>query len=290
MEELYKNGTYWTTIDTGNGTKYFTGDMSGPEFPDSIDLKITDYCPYGCSFCYENSGRTGREASLETIKEIFEDLPKVPIEVAVGGGAATSHSRFREIIIYLFERGHIVNLTVNPQELLEIYKPDLRLISGLGISVGSGIGLEKLSYPDGPKQIVWHTIAGITPVETILDLLWSNERVLVLGYKNMGRAKTTRIPRMQDLEIALKTWIHRNSLGTLAFDELAVQQLGIRGTLLEADWNKIWLGPEFSHTMFVDAVAGKFYPSSTERESGVSAKTISITNYFKTKHVRDKNY
>lgn len=291
LVKSYRNGTYRVQINTETGTKYFFGDdLSGPEFPDSIDLKITDHCLRNCPFCYEGSSFNGNHARVGIIKEIFSCLPEKPIEVAIGGGDPLDHPGLREIINFLADRGHIVNMTISIHDLGQII-PGVSRISGLGISLGSIKPSEIPHSADVPavKQIVWHAIAGITPLDTISELLDRDERVLVLGYKNMGRGRREKLPDLRPYEIFFKSRIHSGKPGIMSFDELGVKQLLLSGTLLQNQWDLVWLGPEFSHSMFIDAVVGKFYPSSTERDSGVSWEKQTILSYFKKNHVKDIN-
>lgn len=289
LVKSYRNGTYRVQINTETGTKYFFGDdLSGPDFPDSIDLKITDHCLCGCPFCYEGSSPRGQHADPKVIEEMFSCLPKEPIEVAIGGGDPLDHIFLGDIIEFLSDRGHIVNMTVSIFDIGRNIQ-NAKNISGLGISLGSADPLEipYIIEPHEWKQTVWHAIAGITPLETITKLLDRDERVLVLGYKNMGRAHSMETPDLRPYEIFFKSRIHSGKPGILSFDELGVQQLRLSGTLLQNQWDLVWLGPEFSHSMFIDAVTGKFYPSSMERDNGVSWETQTILSYFKENHVKD---
>ena len=292
LVKSYRNGTYRVQINTETGSKYFFGDdLSGPEFPDSIDLKITDHCLCNCSFCYEGSTPEGKHASVRVIKEIFSCLPEKPIEVAIGGGDPLDHINLDEIIDFLTGRGHIVNMTISAHDV-GCGIPRADKISGLGISLGS-LGPEHLPYVPASdrlwKQTVWHVIAGVTPLETITEFLDRGERVLVLGYKNMGRGRRTTMPNLRPYEIFFKSRIHSGNPGIMSFDELGVQQLRLSGTLLQNQWDLIWLGPEFSHSMFIDAVTGTFHPSSTDRDHGVSWESQTILSYFKKNHVKDSN-
>ena len=284
--KIYKNGSYKVQINTKTGTKFLIGDKFEPDFPDSIDLKITQHCDWGCPFCYESSGPKGKHANIDTIKKIFEKFPNEPIEVAVGGGNALDHPKFTEIVNFLKSKEFIVNLTVNYKDIPRLTPEVLKNISGLGISIGQGEHPETI-----PKdiQIVYHVIAGITPIDRIKELLEDNQRVLILGYKNMGKAKTNKIPDMKKLEQFIKTWLHSSESGILVMDNLAASQLNIKGALLQKDWEDLWMGPEFSHSMFVNAVEGKFYPSSTARGNGVSCSEIEIIDYFKRNHVKNIN-
>lgn len=64
----YINGNYFVTLDN-EGTKTYRALRKREdfisEFPDSIDLKITNKCSIGCSFCHESSIKTGKSFNLD---------------------------------------------------------------------------------------------------------------------------------------------------------------------------------------------------------------------------------
>jgi len=289
LVKLYKNGSYKTQINLETGTRYYFGDTGSPDFPDSIDLKITEWCPWGCPFCYESSGTSGRHSYTSKLLSVLSELPKVPLEIAIGGGSAPDHPDFRIIKEFVTGRGNIANLTVTQRDLGRLNPEVFEGISGLGVSVGSGLVIDPKTEIPGPKQVVYHVIAGITPVSNIQKLVESSQKILVLGYKNLGRAKTDALPNLKETESYLKQVIRRNpTRATLVFDELSIQQLQIRKAVIESTWKMLYQGPEFSHSMFLDAVTGEYFPSSsTDRTSGVSWDSMKITEYFKKYHVRD---
>ena len=72
----YDNGNHRVTLFS-DGTKiketinpdddHFTYD-----FPESFDLKITDYCDAGCAYCHENSTKKGKHANLYALKDLLD--------------------------------------------------------------------------------------------------------------------------------------------------------------------------------------------------------------------------
>ncbi|MBR2246897.1 MAG: hypothetical protein IJ880_07740, partial [Bacilli bacterium] len=86
----YINGNYYVTGSPENGTRVKrtlrVGEDFKPAFPDSIDLKITAACRFGCPFCHESATPNGKTANLERLKAYLDPLPRVGIEVAIGGG------------------------------------------------------------------------------------------------------------------------------------------------------------------------------------------------------------
>lgn len=82
----YVNGNY--TVDIySDGTKTRTTEHDNflPDFPESIDIKITDYCDLGCRFCHEMSTTIGKHSDLAMLLTILHKLP-IGIELAIGGG------------------------------------------------------------------------------------------------------------------------------------------------------------------------------------------------------------
>ena len=67
--------------------------------PELVDIKITDYCPYGCSYCYQNSTEAGLHADFNKLVGMIEYMRKEGVfELAIGGGEPTLHPDFHKII------------------------------------------------------------------------------------------------------------------------------------------------------------------------------------------------
>ena len=74
MIAKYQNGNCTVTLeDDGTKIREYDG-IPVPLFPESVDLKITDYCDLNCSYCHENSNTKGKHASVESIKWLIKDL------------------------------------------------------------------------------------------------------------------------------------------------------------------------------------------------------------------------
>ena len=103
-----KGKDWYTIINRSNGTKIrlsFNNDaeeLTKTETPELVDLKITDYCNYGCSYCYQNSTKKGKHADTQYIKNVIDSLDEKGeiLELAIGGGEPTSHPDFWEIVKY----------------------------------------------------------------------------------------------------------------------------------------------------------------------------------------------
>ena len=85
-----KNGNYWKILfDDGTIVKYNKLDNLTPEYPDSMDVKITNKCDKGCIFCHENSKPNGEHGDIMNAKFIETLLPYT--ELAIGGGNPLEH-------------------------------------------------------------------------------------------------------------------------------------------------------------------------------------------------------
>ena len=136
---IYKNGSYTVTIDSQGSKEYF-GEKFNPEFPDSLDIKITDQCNYGCSFCHESSKSSGKHGDLKNLLQKLKGLPK-GIELAIGGGNPLLHPGLVEFLSELKDHFYTA-LTVNWNDILDPDKNrllneivDNGLIRSLGISL-----------------------------------------------------------------------------------------------------------------------------------------------------------
>lgn len=250
-----------TRIDIGEG-RY--------DFPLSIDLKITNYCTVGCPWCHESSGPSGKHASGKLIIEKLSGLPKTT-EIAIGGGNPLEHPELQEIINGL---GCIVNMTVRDTDLSKYELPSG--ISGLGISITPGNIPPKII----PENSVAHLILGINTIDDYRKIKEVIPRVLWLGFKNWGRNKNNQLPDLSNYRKEIVRDLYLGRKGILAFDNLALSQLNLKSAFLKSEWEKFYLGPEFTSSMYVDAVKGEFSGYSTS-PSRVSWDNIDLITYFR---------
>lgn len=318
----YLNGNYIVNCTGFGKTREYTtlrvGEEFEPDFPDSIDLKITNKCSHGCSFCHESSGPLGKSFNLENTKKMLSHLPG-GIEIAIGGGNILDcFDDFFELLEFCKSKEFFSRATVNILDLLNFKKQELvlkcfgfdvnckfkrsDLLGSLGISVSKFNEVKileenKISNFDyyTSRNIVFHIILGIYPVEEFKDLLdyclSTGYGILILGLKQFGRAENIGNPR--DIErwkqvissTVYKTRFSSNKL-VLGLDNLAIEQLDFRSKLTEEEWNKLYLGNEFSHSMYIDAVEETFAPTSRSplEERVKWCDVNSVIEYFKNNH------
>ena len=281
-------------------------------FPDSIDLKITNKCSWGCPFCHESSVKDGESFNLKETMEILSQLPKYPIEIAIGGGNVLDAPKVIDLMKWLDERGNRVRATVNIKDILSRRSDCQKIfphVGALGVSMDKMIdrkyvlknwdgeysllntigGVEDLFYPELPN-IVIHIIAGVFPYNELEELFEiANCPILVLGYKQWGRAKNTKLPDSLD---KFKTTLHniiierRNenfssfaSGKTIGFDNLALEQLDIKSLLSDNEYEKLYMGDEGSHSMYIDAVKGE-YARTSRSDKRISWNNVGLIEFF----------
>lgn len=334
--QSYINGNYCVAASQYSFTRVKRALRSGEdfkaEFPDSIDLKITNICRVGCPFCHESSTPGGGSFDLEKTKALLTTLPRVGIELAIGGGDVLEIPKETLALIkWAKEWGFKPRITVNLKSIeknldslkqeQEYYlaerfdkKPPgtkpldtsryeiLSEVEALGVSIDKYYDETQSSsifefIPIASHSPVFHIIAGEFPPPD-LEAMWNRsgtyERILILGYKDFGRA--TGRPPKYDLgkwseSLKRLIWKSRSSQSTfqpiVAFDNLALDQLGIREALTSEEWGSRYFGDEFSGSMYIDAVSGTFSPTSrspfSEREPWGNYED-NIVKYFKARH------
>ena len=74
-----------------------------PEFPELVDMKITNACEHKCPFCYMASTP---KANTLNLKDVYHIVCKFnnKTEFALGGGNVLLHPNFSEIVIYTHQR------------------------------------------------------------------------------------------------------------------------------------------------------------------------------------------
>ncbi len=289
---LYKyiNGNTTVTI-LQDGTKIREyEDTPIIEHPESMDIKITNYCDLGCGYCHENSTVEGKHADLEKLKEVLSVLPG-GIELAIGGGNPLSHPDLKEFLIWCKEKQFIPNIAVNQGHLEEFAYELTRLIHddlvyGIGISITQKNLYWVKSLAKITDNLVFHVIAGIIAKEQLEELIEiPNCKILILGYKFFGRGikyHSEKIDsKIKELYQDLPNYV---SKCTLSFDNLAIEQLNVKRLFTKEGWSKFYMGDDFTFTMYIDAVNQEYAPTSRSNERK-SFKDYNLIEYFKTRNL-----
>ena len=261
----YHNGNY-TVILYSDGTKVKRTRASEfiARFPDSMDLKITDYCDMNCPMCHEKSSVNGKAGNLN---EEFLSTLKKGTELAIGGGNPLSHPDLVPFLTKMKAQGVICNLTVNEAHLLKYQTliEDLisqKLIYGLGVSIKS-YNPHSIEFAKSYENTVLHVINGIfTDYDKISD---QGLKILILGYKKFGKGKdyySDAIEKeMQKTKDILPLLVDK--FDCISFDNLALEQLDVKSIIPSEEYEKIFMGDDGEATMYIDLVNRQFAKSST---------------------------
>lgn len=281
--KTYSNGSVHVIIK-GDGTKI--RHVEGlPAKPESIDLKITDYCDAGCKYCHESSTTRGRHGYTEFILNIIDQM--IPgTELAIGGGNPLSHPDLEDILLYADRKGIITNVTVNEYHIDSLLDRDsydvLNIIrGGIGISLSTKPNIDKIKELwNTHDHVVFHMIHKIHTKAMCMLLAKKIQipKVLILGYKEFGFG----IKYKKDIDLD-SYYAERDSCGLaftdkylrrsidFSFDNLALEQLRVKewmtknNWMTHDEWNERYMGDDGTYTMYIDAVKEQYAVSSTSK-------------------------
>ena len=269
----YINGD-WKVSISKNGTKTRQTFMDNPfvEFPESMDVKITDFCNAGCAWCHEDSTTKGQHGDLKPILSLYSQLP-AGVEIAIGGGNPLDHPDIIPFLSSLKKLNVNANMTVNDIHFRSPkYRPQIdyilknNLIKGLGYTYHSQ--LPDIEY----ENLVIHLIAGVHPASIIDEISKTkNTKVLILGYKNFRRGDSWHNIRGTKIEENIAMWYrmmpHIVEKVQISMDNLAISQLQPERLFQNPDdYETRFMGEDGTHTMYIDAVRGEFGRNSTATE------------------------
>ena len=279
---------YWTLFNRFNGNKIrmtFTKEGTVPvipvkaETPDLVDVKITDFCAFGCAFCYQGSTTNGKHTSLFDIETIIRCLAENEVfEIAYGGGEPTQHPDFVNIITKTREHHIIPNFTTKNMGWLKKNLWEIKDIFGsFAYSISYKCEVEKLAsirefYEIENHRVAVQLVMGTMSLNSILDIIEECVKyrmpITLLGFKTQERGIGFSQYPYEGWLAAVKNLKDAKGLHNLklGIDTALVQQS--EAELIEA---KI---PEFMYhrdegmfSWYIDAVAKKHGPSSYAKTS-----------------------
>jgi organic radical activating enzyme len=287
-----KDKDYWTIFSPENGYKVrlsFDFNSVAPEkstIPELIDIKLTDYCPYECTFCYQGSTKEGRHVDTESFKEIINQLHEYGVfEIALGGGEPTLHPHFDELINYINEKNIVVNITTRNttwikkyiDELFEGfsnfgYKPkikavaisteDTEIIDQIDTYINKVSRKERRRYvsiDEIKKHIQFQYIVGINEkLESILlKCIFDQYRVTLLGYKTTNRGSLLKPKKEEWMKVVQKLGWGRSCVG---IDTVLAKECK---DIMSEEFDELLLEKhEGRFSCYIDAVNYKIGPSS----------------------------
>lgn len=285
-----RNGNTLVAIcDDGSKYRYTPdGRIPTPGFPESIDLKITDYCEEGCPMCHEDAGPCGRHGNLN--HSLLDSIPPYT-EIAIGGGDPMTHPDLYSFLQRMKKQEVICNITVHYNQFRKSADTLHRwqtegLIHGVGVSINHP--LKETTDLETFAHLVVQTIAGVADPETFKSLADKNLNLLILGYKNFGRGTGYHMQN-EDVERKIQ-WVadHIGDLSehfrSVCFDNLAVEQLDLKNKITHAAWKQFYMGEDGKFTMYVDLVKNEYAASSVSERKAIFSDDI--RDLFQTLHFR----
>ena len=287
----YINGNYIVNINLKNGTKErIQPDDDAdfiPEFPESLDVNLTMKCRGGCAYCYQKCTPDGDEGDI--IGSKFFDTLKPYTEIALQVNEL-DHPDLMYLLEKLKKNNVIANITVNQIHFMAKryfikYLVDNDYIKGLGISYinYSKEFIREVSYY---PNAVLHVINGIVSKESLEPLYDKGLKVLVLGYKNLGRGVDYK-DKKDDIITNNQKFLYDNlqeiisRFKVMSFDNLALEQLNVRRLLSTDDWNRFYMGDDGTFTFYIDTVTKTFGSSSLVKKEDMIPITPELDDVVK---------
>lgn len=255
-------GEYWTLFNRQNGTKIRCSFNPNTQLPikafapELVDLKITDFCQYGCQFCYQDSTPTGKHASYSVIKKIVNVLAELDVfEIALGGGEPTDHPQFLDILKYIHQAKINANFTTKNFSWLRSSgrrKEIFEYATSIAFSVDKpnqidtiARNIEKIGIDS--QRITIQIVMGLHSAQMLNQLLTKANQhdfnLMLLGYKQTGRG-----PEVIPTDYTSDEFIQTATAG--------IYRLGI-DTKLAQDWSP-YLFLKKIPTLFYHTEEGKF--------------------------------
>ncbi len=279
-----KNHDDWVLFNRINGTKiklnFHQGEIKEKgQTPELADIKITDFCPYACDFCYQDSTLNGKHAKLEDIAFMAKELGKKQVfEVALGGGETTLHPQFKEIVKLFNDEHIVVNFTTKN---LNFFKQNiageiLPMTGAIAFSVTSTKEIEQVlnslqnsnydevvdygAYAYKKNRINFQYVMGSTNIKDFKKIMTmiekENLKITLLGFKDNGRGETFCPENYQD-------WLNivKNTQAKVSIDTALAAEFE-KDLLQENVKKETFHVKEGGYSLYIDAVKNKFYPSS----------------------------
>lgn len=278
----YQNGNYTVSI-FDDGTKIRENDLDffEAEFPESMDLKITNKCHNGCAFCHENSTCDGKHGDV--MSSSFIDKLHPYTEIAIGGGNPLEHPDLVPFLEKLKSLKMIPSMTIRQNDFMDNLElitelVNKKLIYGLGISLVSTKQDGFIEAVQKFPNAVIHVINGIVTLDELEMLAYHNLKILILGYKEVRRGKDLFYS-----DLATQSWIMQLRKETydmlpqiigcrwfnvVSFDNLAIKQLNPQRLMSKEKWDEMYMGSDgidgemTSASMFIDMVERQFAKNS----------------------------
>jgi hypothetical protein len=274
-----KDGDWWILYNADGGAKIrLSFNDEAKEYlssatPELCDLKITDYCPHGCEFCYQSSTKKGVHADMKQIQDVFYQMRQAEVfEVALGGGEPTLHPEFEAIL----ESAALNGITPNFTTFNMAWAKDLKKAEAVrkwcrSFAVSSMADLDALIEWNEKEehrgiQGTLQIPLGCYPEKDIRAALEVVKEkymnVTFLGYKHFGRGEGFA---EQPSDWILDAVSGPEGLHRFGADSVFIEQYGAKLAAAGVS-TKLMVNREGAFSCYIDAVTMKMGASSYTKE------------------------
>lgn len=117
---------YGTPLHKEWGNEFGRRSSAFSPSPETLDVQITNWCAFGCSFCYQSSTPQEAHGNLDVILGSILSFDHAPYQIAYGGGEPTSHPEFVTILEETRKYGSVPNYTTAGQMWAETKNKNIR--------------------------------------------------------------------------------------------------------------------------------------------------------------------
>lgn len=265
----YQNGNLTTELwEDGTRVRCTEDDEFYPAFAENVDIHISNRCDHGCPMCYANCTKDGMHGKLEGWN--FLDTLHPGTEMALNLNFPI-HPDIKKFLEYLRSRDIITNITVNQDHFMlheDVIKDfyNKKLIFGLGISLTNPTKEFINKVKEYPNAVI-HVINGLVTANQIHMMAHNGLKVLILGYKDIGRGVDYHKASDEHISNNQK-WLRENldsvckMFNVTSFDNLALDQLNVKHLLTDEQWKVFYGGDDGTFTFFINLVDGYFAKNS----------------------------
>lgn len=246
-------------------------------FPYLVDIKISDYCPFGCKFCYQSSTKEGEHADnyylSQTLPKILQDAGV--FEVNFGGGEPTLNPKLLSIVSGFKSKLFKIGITTKNYNWhkSDDFKDILKSIDSVAISVNSQQELEKaveLGEKIYPPKVYFQCVFELNDYDSFKEFVgqipnYSN--LTLLGFKDFGFGQNCHKYNYPSEWIDFLKEESEKKHFNIGIDSVMVKNWGEE--LKKSGVKPYYLvGREGESTCFIDAVKKRVYSSSFSNEDG----------------------
>lgn len=274
----YKNGNYTVMLNLNDGSKMRFNDLDNltPDHAESIDVTISTYCEAGCAFCYAGCSKNGKHADIMS-PSFIDNLPPYT-ELALNGNEPL-HPDLVPFLEKCKKLKLVPSITVNQTtfmkniDLLKKLSDD-KMIYGLGVSLTNASDSFIKAVQQLPNAVI-HVVNGIVNTGQLYVLSNKGLKILILGYKTVGRGVEYYGHNALRVEVNkcslynnLEDIVNENWFDVVSFDNLALEQLKVKRLMSEDEYQRFYMGDDGKFSMYIDMVSKRFYKNSLMSDGG----------------------